>query len=226
MEKYYSEDDYLMLSGLQHFIYCRRQWALIHVEQQWEENFQTVSGEIFHERTHNSAIHEVRKGTIITREMKIESKTMGLSGNCDVVEFHLDEEGINIRGLGKEGDKYRLIPIEYKRGKPKEHEADMVQLCAQAMCLEEMLVCEIPYGYLYYGETKRRTEVEFTDSLREKVKNCAKEMHQYYKRGYTPKVRVHKGCHSCSLKDICLPRLNKNPSVEQYMEHFLKGEEK
>lgn len=225
MEEYYSEDDYLMLSGLQHFIYCRRQWALIHVEKQWQENFQTVSGEIFHERTHNSAIHEVRKDTIITRGMKVESKIMGLSGNCDVVEFHLDKDGVNIRGLGKDQEKYRLVPIEYKRGKPKEHEADMIQLCAQAMCLEEMLVCDIPYGYLYYGETKRRTEVEFTDLLREKVRSCAKEMHQYYKRGYTPKVRVHKGCGSCSLKDICLPKLNKNLSVEQYMDYFLKGEE-
>lgn len=218
----YEEEDFLMLSGLQHFIYCRRQWALIHIEQQWVENYFTVDGNIFHEKAHNAEKREKREGILISRGMKIFSRKLGLSGNCDVVEFHKDEHGVTL--FGEEG-KFHPIPIEYKRGKPKEHQADELQLCAQAMCLEEMLLCEIPAGCLFYGETRRRQAVDFTGELRGKVFDMTKEMHSFYMRGHTPMVKKHKGCQSCSLKDICLPKLEKAPSVNVYLNRFLKSGE-
>lgn len=215
----YTEDDYLLLSGIQHFAFCRRQWALIHIEQQWDENLRTVEGHIMHERAHDEKIAEKRNGVIITRSMAISSQELGLSGSCDVVEFQENPDGIKLfkhRGL------YLPIPIEYKRGKPKKNGEDELQLCAQAMCLEEMLVCQVPKGYLFYGETKRRTEVLFSDELRESVRNMTEEMHQMYRRRYTPKVKTGPQCKSCSLKELCLPKLCKNKNVAEYIDKRLK----
>ena len=216
--KEYDEDEFLMLSGIQHFGFCRRQWALIHIEQQWSENYRTMDGTIFHETTHNEEFTEVRNGTIITRSMKLFSRTLGFSGNCDVVEFHPDKGGIQL--CGRTG-LYQPIPIEYKRGKPKEDQVDELQLCAQAICLEEMLVCSIKEGFLYYGEPRRRTKVEFSDELRALVYSYAEEMHQLYHKGYTPKVKTSKKCKSCSLNELCLPKLNGNLSVDQYFKKYM-----
>lgn len=213
----YREDEYLNLSGLQHFSFCRRQWALIHIEQQWQENYRTVTGEILHERAHDETLKEKRKTVIISRGINIASKTLGLNGICDVVEFRKSKEGITL--YGQEG-LYEVCPVEYKRGVPKENDADELQLCAQAMCLEEMLMCEIPKGYLYYGECKRRYEVEFTSMLRKRVIDIAQEMHEYYRRRFTPKVKRRKACNACSLKELCLPQLNKAKSVEQYINEY------
>jgi CRISPR-associated exonuclease Cas4 len=185
----YTEDDYLALSGIQHFFFCRRQWALIHIEQQWHENILTVEGKILHERTHDPFFDEKRKDTIITRALSVCSRHLGIYGVCDVVEFHKNADGISL--AGRQGT-YKPIPVEYKRGKPKSDEVDMLQLCLQAMCLEEMLSCKIEEGYLYYGETRHREKVEFTDELRQKVCDMTKEMHMLYERRYTPKVKVNK----------------------------------
>lgn len=220
--KEYSEDDFLMLSGIQHYAFCPRQWALIHIEQQWDENYFTITGNIMHEKVHDASLIEKRKNIIITRGMSIYSRTLGIRGNCDVVEFHSDENGITL--INYEGT-YLPVPIEYKRGKPKEHDADVLQLCAQALCLEEMLVCEIPKGYLFYGETKRRVEVLFNDSLRESVKTSFQKMHEMFDRKYTPKVKTTKQCQSCSLNNICLPVLNKNTSVNAYINRRIKEED-
>lgn len=217
----YREDDFLMLSGIQHFVFCRRQWALIHIEQQWADNLRTVEGNIMHENAHNGAKREKRGSTIISRDMSVFSRRLGINGICDVVEFHKTTDGISVHGL--EG-KYNVVPIEYKKGKPKEHDADELQLTAQAMCLEEMLACNIKKGYLYYGEPKRRTEVEFSGELREKVESCCMEMHQMYERRYTPKVRTSKACNACSLKDLCLPKLCKGRSAEAYINDMIKGD--
>ncbi len=217
----YSEDEYLMLSGLQHFIFCRRQWALIHIEQQWEDNYRTADGEMMHSNVHDETFHEKRGEVIITRAMAVSSSELGLSGECDVVEFHKDNSGINI--FGYEG-KYSVIPVEYKRGSPKENLSDSVQLAAQAMCLEEMLCCSIPYGFLFYGETKRRQKVQINDELRQTVKNASEEMHELYQRNYTPKVRKSRSCNACSLKNICLPFLNADKSAQDYVRKMLKGE--
>ena len=215
----YTEDEYLMLSGIQHFKFCRRQWALIHVEQQWAENVHTVMGELMHQKAHDPYLTEKRKDTIIVRALPVSSRKLGVSGECDIVEFHKCEDGITLSG---HRGTYSVYPVEYKKGKPKESEEDKLQLTAQAMCLEEMFSTEIPEGALFYGETHRRERVIFSTELREEVKQMFQDMHQYYKRGYTPKVKQSKACNSCSLKDICIPKLEKTVSAKKYIAQMLK----
>lgn len=208
------KDEYLQLSGLQHFSFCRRQWALIHLENQWNENLRTVEGNLFHNRAHDEQQRERRDDTLILRGLPIVSHTLGLSGQCDVLEFHASPKGVPLRG---EEGLWIPFPVEYKRGAPKENSADQLQLCAQAICLEEMLCCSIPKGALFYGETRRRTAVLFTEELREKVRLTVAEMHQMFRRGYTPKVRPTKSCNACSLKELCLPVLMRKKNVSEYL---------
>lgn len=200
----YTADELLPLSGLQHFLFCRRQWALIHVERQWQENALTAEGRILHKRVDDPFFTESRKGVIIARAVPVASYQLGLSGVCDVVEF--TEAAAGVKLPGREG-LFQPAPVEYKRGKPKLESSDEAQLCAQAMCLEGMLATTIPTGYLYYGQTRRRVTVPLTPALRELVRQAAQEMHGYFKRGYTPHVKPFKGCRSCSLADVCLPNL-------------------
>lgn len=217
----YQEDEYLMISGIQHFKFCRRQWALIHVEQQWEENVHTVVGELMHKKVHDPYLTEKRKDVLVSRALPVFSHTLGMRGECDVVEFHKSDDGVKLyghRGL------YNVYPIEYKKGKPKQSEEDILQLSAQVMCLEEMFSANIDEGALFYGETRRRESVRITKELRQQVRTMAEEMHQFYERKYTPKVKITRKCSSCSLKDICLPKLNKIISVEKYMEQMLEEE--
>lgn len=134
----FEEEDYLQLSGLQHFAFCRRQWALIHIEAQWAENLRTVDGHLMHENVHNQEFRESRGDRLIVRGLAIHSARLGISGQCDMVEFRQDPAGVPLRG--REG-LWLPYPVEFKRGKPKEDDADELQLCAQAMCLEEMLCC-------------------------------------------------------------------------------------
>ena len=210
----YSESDYLLLSGLQHFVFCRRQWALIHVENQWADNLRTTEGHLLHERVHDTTIRE-RRGNIITvRGLPICSPTLGVSGQCDVVEYHRGSSGIALPGLDGLWQPY---PVEYKRGAPKETNADRFQLCCQAMCLEEMLCCDIPTGSLFYGEIRRRETVFFSSELRNSVLDALREMHQIYERGHTPKVKPSKACRACSLKELCLPKLMRRMSVSTYL---------
>lgn len=214
----YAEDDFLMLSGIQHFTFCRRQWALIHIEQQWAENLRTVDGQLFHSTAHDAGKIEKRGELLIVRGLRVKSVFLGISGNCDVVEFHKSSNGIRL--FSYEG-LWEPYPVEYKKGGPKTDLSDELQLCAQAMCLEEMLVCEIPKGSLFYGENRRRTVVEFTPELRELVKTTLAEMHDLMSRGYTPKVKPHKGCSACSLKELCLPQLSRKKSVRTYIDESL-----
>ena len=218
--KEYKEEDYLMLSGLQHFTFCRRQWALIHIEQQWQDNLRTVEGEHLHNLAHDDAIRETRGDLIVTRGLHIFSRSLGVSGSCDVVEFRRDVHGVTL--FGREGT-FRPIPIEYKRGQPKEHDADLLQLTAQAMCLKEMLSCDIREGYLYYGEIRRRVKVVFSEELQDRVRKMCEEMHALYDRRYTPKVRRSKACNACSLKNLCLPKLCGNLSAGAYIERSIKA---
>ena len=210
----YSEDEYLMISGLQHFSFCPRQWALIHLEQQWEDNLHTIDGEILHEKAHDDNFNEKRKGVIITRAIPVSSALLGLSGECDIVEFYPDENGITLYGKDK---KYICVPIEYKRGSPKTDDCDILQLTAQAMCLEEMLCCEIQYGYIFYGQTRRRQKIAFENDVREKVKEFSYQMHELFERRHTPKVKRRKSCNACSLKNICLPEIMQNRNVAEYI---------
>lgn len=215
------EEDYLMISGLQHFSFCRRQWALIHVENQWEENLRTVEGELFHKRAHEEELTEKRGDLLVTHGMKVASRTMGVTGVCDVVEFHQDPDGIALRSWD---GFWKPYPVEYKKGLPKAVDADRLQLCAQAMCLEEMLVCSIPEGSLFYGESRRREEVEFSTCLRSQVEKMFREMHDYFQRGYTPKSKRTKSCNACSLKEVCLPQLGKSLSVQEYLNNAMREE--
>ena len=219
----YAEDDYLMISGIQHFKFCRRQWALIHVEQQWAENEHTVIGELMHKKAHDPYLTEKRKDLLVVRALPVSSRTMGVSGECDIVEFRKCEDGVKLHG---HRGFYSIYSIEYKKGKPKHSEEDILQLTAQAMCLEEMLGCEIEQGYLFYGQTRRRETVGLDETLRLKVRKYLQEMHEYMKRGYTPKVKPGKSCNGCSLKDICIPVLNKKNSVSGYIDRIIAEEEK
>lgn len=217
----YAEEDFLQLSGLQHFKFCRRQWALIHIENQWSENYRTTDGKILHENAHNRDFSESRGDVLITRDMRVFSPTLGVSGACDVLEFHRRSVGIPLKG--KEG-VWQPYPVEYKRGRPKEDTADTLQLCCQAMCLEEMLCCEIREGALYYGETRRRQRILFTQEVRQEVQTLLAEMHALYDRGWTPKVKPTKACNACSLKELCLPKLMRKRSVAAYLRQNLEGE--
>lgn len=218
----YAEEDYLQLSGLQHFAFCRRQWALIHIEHQWAENFHTADGHLMHERVHDQNFRESRGDRLTIRALAVHSAELGISGQCDAVEFFKDPAGAPLRG--REG-LWLPYPVEYKRGKPKEHNADELQLCAQAMCLEEMLCCAVPEGALYYGEPRRRTAVQFTPELRGQVRDCLAEMHGLYRRRFTPKVKPSKACNACSLQELCLPRLMNRQKVSDYLAAAMEGSE-
>ncbi len=213
-----SGEDRLQLSGLQHFLFCRRQWALIHIENIWCDNVRTVEGNIMHARTYNETLTEKRGDLIITRGMGVFSNNLGVSGKCDVVEFHKSEQGVRIHGWDGLWEPY---PVEYKRGEPKTGNCDCAQLCAQAMCLEEMLCCAIAEGALFYGETKRRQKVLFTDELRSGVQNAFSEMHALYGRGHTPRVKPQKACRACSLVEQCMPGALRAKPVKAYIEESL-----
>ncbi len=221
MESEYREEDFLQLAGLQHFSFCRRQWALIHIEQQWVDNVLTVKGNIFHEKVHDGYSSEKRKDIIISRGMPVRSRMLGISGECDVVEFVRADTGVTLSG--REG-RYVLYPIEYKRGRSKITDEDRMQLTAQVICLEEMFLTEIPAAYLFYGETRRRERVEITEELRAECRRLLQEMHQFYERGYTPKVRKTKKCEACSLKEICLPKLEKRKNVAAYISEYTESD--
>lgn len=217
----YEEEEYLQLSGIQHFAFCRRQWALAYMELQWAENVRTVEGKLLHEKAHDVRSREKRGDLIISRAMPVSSRELGISGECDIVEFRRSKEGIILSGY--EG-AYQPVPVEYKRGAPKQSHVDVLQLAAQAMCLEEMLCCDIPEGYLYYGETRHRERVELGEAVRREVKDMLREMHGYFSRRYTPRVKWSKSCNACSLRDICLPVLGKGKSARQYVEDYIAEE--
>ncbi len=216
----YLPEDCLPLSGIQHFVFCRRQWALIHVEQLWKDNALTVDGHLLHHRVDDPFFTEKRGDVIIARSVPVASLSLGLTGICDVVEFAAADEGIS---LPQRAGLFQPAPIEYKRGHEKHDPCDEAQLCAQAICLEEMLLTSIPHGYIFYGQTRHRIKIDFTDGLRALVYNAAHEMHDYLQRGYTPRVKPSKACRSCSLAELCLPTLQgKTLSASCYIQKFLE----
>jgi CRISPR-associated exonuclease Cas4 len=199
----YSEDELLLLSGIQHFAFCPRQWALIHIEQQWNENAKTVEGHYMHERVDDPFLKDSSSKLVVWRSVNLISYSLGLTGRADTLEFIKSENGIELPGKSR---KWTPYPVEYKRGKPKPDACDEVQLCAQAMCMEEMFDSVIAKGALFYGEVRRRTEVTFHDELRQQVFDFSDEMHRFFEQGFTP-VPIYKShCKSCSLFDICLPK--------------------
>jgi CRISPR-associated exonuclease Cas4 len=219
----FSEAELLPLSALQHMAFCERQCALIHIEQQWAENRLTAEGELLHDRVHE-AESEARPGIVVARGLRLQSRRLGLSGQADVVEFRLpgpDERGC-VRLAGRSG-WWRVFPVEYKRGRPKPDRRDEVQLCAQALCLEEMLAAGIPEGAMFYGQPRRRWPVAFDVGLRRETEELAARVHALLASGKTPAAVYEKKCKNCSLIDLCMPALPARPGqVARYMERQLR----
>ena len=218
------EKEYLLISGLQHFSFCRRQWALIHIEQQWVENGLTAEGRAIHKRVHDASSVDIRGGIITMRDMPVKSERLGISGCCDAVEFFPADNGITLHG--RQG-QWGICPVEYKHGHQKSDDCDRLQVTAQAICLEEMFSCRIDEGAVFYHETRKREKFCLTDELRETVCRSFSEMRDMFVCGYTPTVRKHKGCSSCSLKEICLPSLQRGEgfaSAAEYLRQMLDGE--
>lgn len=204
------------LSALQHLAFCRRQCALIHLEGAWAENALTAEGRVLHERA-DSHVGESRRGIRIARSLPLRSLALGLTGKADVVEFH-----------ARKGGPAVPFPVEYKRGRPKKTDADLVQLCAQALCLEEMLDRPVPAGALFYGETRRRLEVAFTADLRARTVALAAELHRLLSSGLTglgemPPPEPGPKCRSCSLADACLPKQARGRSAARWLEAQLRA---
>lgn len=200
----YSDEDLLSLSGIQHYAFCRRQWALIHIEYQWHENALTAQGRIIHEKVDDVFFNESRKDCYITRSQPLVSYELGFYGVADMVEYHLANSGVRLNH--KQG-LWQPVPIEYKRGKIKTNNCDLVQVCTQAMCLEEMLHFDIPKGEIYYNEIRRRVQIELNETLRDDVRKMADDMHNMFAKSYTPKPVKQKNCTSCSMVDLCLPKM-------------------
>ncbi|MEI6125850.1 MAG: CRISPR-associated protein Cas4 [Pseudomonadota bacterium] len=207
----YSDDDLIMISALPHYFYCPRRCALIHIEQVWNENRFTAEGRIMHDKVHEEGT-ESRGDVRIERALPLRSLRLGLSGIADVVEFHRLPHGT-----------FQPFPVEYKRGKPKPDDCDRVQICAQAVCLEEMLGVSIPAGAIFYGKTRHRHDVVFDEALRQETEEIAGKVHELIEAGQTPKPVYEKKCDSCSLFEICLPKtVEKTRSVKKYLEDAVK----
>jgi CRISPR-associated exonuclease Cas4 len=226
----YSEDDLVPLSALQHLVFCKRQCGLIHIEQVWDENRFTAEGRIMHEKVHEVG-GESRSSVRIARGVALRSLRLGLIGKADVVEFHLVSPSSppvrkNALKHGAEVGTWRPFPVEHKLGKPKPDESDKVQLCAQALCLEEMLGVDVPSGAIFYGRTRHRLDVAFDKALRGDTERAADQLHELIGSGITPKPVYTKKCKSCSLVGRCLPQvLQKKRSVKTYLTQVLGEEE-
>ena len=214
----YSEDDLVLISALQHLAFCPRQCALIHIEELWAENFLTAEGRVLHKKTHEVGT-EYSGSTRIVRGLKLNSLRLGIVGVADVVEFHKDINGVSLPTLA---GKWRAFPVEYKRGRPKPDECDLVQLCAQAICLEEMLNTKVSEGAIFYGQPRKRQEVCFDDSLRNTTEDYCRRLHDLMKRGVTPPSIYTKKCDACSLVWYCHPQtLGSHKSVSKYLGQML-----
>jgi CRISPR-associated exonuclease Cas4 len=205
----YSETELLPISAIQHLYFCERQCALIHIERLWSENRLTVEGQLLHERVHDEG-DESRSGIRIVRGLHLRSITLGLSGVADAVEFHAN------------GTETIVYPVEYKRGRPKISDCDRVQLCAQSMCLEEMLNCKIETGAIYYGQPRRREEVSLTPILREETIEVSRRLHELIRSRRTPVAEFAKRCKNCSLYDLCLPETARiHKSAQLYLKEMI-----
>ncbi len=220
----YSDDDMLMLSGIQHFRFCPRQWALIHVEQQWEDNRLTMEGSLMHQHADDPFYRQKCGNHISLRSVSVASHQLGLYGVTDVVELHPAEDDSNAITHPRYPGLWLPYPVEYKHGKPKKHEEDEVQLAAQAICLEEQYGIKIDYGAIFYAEIRHRVEVPISDSLRVMVVECARRMHEIYSSGRLPAIERGKYCEKCSLNNICMPESADCSKVSHYLKKNLYEE--
>lgn len=220
----YAEDDMLMLSGIQHYAFCSRQWALIHIEQLWGDNLLTMEGHIMHQHVDDPFYRQKMGEHICLRSVSLASTELGLYGISDIVELYPSDTCVNAITHPSYPGYWIPYPVEYKHGRPKRDDIDMVQLAAQAMCLEEQYGIRIQNGAIYYGETRRRVGVEFTDELRLAVKRYASAMHDIFSQGIIPSAELQPYCRSCSLKDVCLPETVHSGSASDYLKQHLYAE--
>lgn len=213
----YSEEDYIHVNALQHYVFCPRQCALIYIEDLWQDNLYTVRGNLLHEKV-DSDTYETRGSVKTVRGLRIQSRRLGITGRCDVVEFHSESNG-----------KRKVVPVEFKAGKPKQDISDKVQLCAQALCLEEMLNTTVRRGMFFYGRIRRRVQVEIDDELRKQTEEIISAVHKLVSRRHVPTLeellrksgmsaaRYLKKCQRCSLQDACQPKAMSERRVSNYM---------
>jgi CRISPR-associated exonuclease Cas4 len=216
----FEESELLPISALQHLVYCERQCALIHIERQWEDNRYTAEGTILHDRADNEE-RENRKNLRIVRGLRIRTMRLGVWGQADVVEFHRVAETENTVSLPNTQGRWKPYPIEYKRGKPKINQCDEIQLCAQALSIEEMLGVTVYEGALYYCTPKRRTVIEFNNKLRTETEATICRLHELIRSRQTPKAVYGDKCRQCSLNNICLPQIGGQGTVKSYIEKEL-----
>ena len=214
-----------MLSGIQHYRFCPRQWALIHLEQRWDDNRLTVEGQLQHKRVDDPFYRQKCGNNISLRSVNLASYELGLYGISDVIELISSRDELNSIQHPKYPGRWLPVPIEYKHGKPKQNKIDEVQLAAQIMCLEEMYSIHLDYGALFYWETRHRIDIEISPELRQIVRRSAKEMHVLFQMRRIPKASVGKHCQLCSLQNICLPEIEKCTTVKTYLNKYLMNEE-
>lgn len=217
----FEEDEFILLSGIQHYIFCPRQWCLIHIEQQWAENYLTTVGNLFHERAHNNSIHELRGDTLTVRNLSLSSYELGIIGKSDIVEFKKNPKGSVT--LKQYKGNWDIFPVEYKSGKAKDNNADRYQVVSQALCIEEMFNCKVQYGFLYYGKTHNREIIEI-DMYRDSVIKCFSEMHKLLNRGACIKAFYSSKCKACSFMDVCMPKIKDKVNVAEYIENMYKDD--
>jgi CRISPR-associated exonuclease Cas4 len=219
----YSEEDLLPLSGLQHLAFCERRWALVHLEQQWQDNLFTAEGKLLHEKAHSAEI-ESRPEVLVRRTLPLRSFRLGLSGQTDIVEFSPCSEGEPGVSMPCRKGLWKPYPIEYKRTRDQHGStAYRIQLCAQALCLEEMLQVPVPAGAVFDGKAKRREEVIFDESLRQKVESLAARMHRILQSKETPRAIYSKKCEGCSMKPVCLPAVTETVSASRYLSRAIEA---
>ncbi len=219
----YSEEELLPISALQHLAFCRRQCALIHLDRLWSENRLTAEGRVLHDRVHQRGV-ERRGENVLVRGLHLRSLTLGVTGIADMVEFLAAGSGVgdSVRLPGRRG-RWRPHPVEYKRGRPKKGPADRIQLCAQALCLEEMLSTRLSAGALFYGRTKRRAEVVFDSALRSATTAAARDLHALVKSGELPPAKPGKKCDRCSLMSDCLPEVSaRDNAASRYLSAIIE----
>ena len=221
----YTEDQMLMLSGIQHFRFCPRQWALINLEQEWEDNRLTTEGNILHKHVDDPKYRQKSGECITLRSVRLSSYELGLYGLSDIVELHPAPFNDNFITHSKYPGKWIPTVVEYKHGKPKPNNIDEVQLAAQVMCLEEMYNLHLNHASFFYAEIRRRVDVEMSDELKQTVSDCAKQMHEIFQSGNMPPIDYSKKCTNCSLKDICMPQIAKCLKVKNYLTQRLNDEE-
>ncbi|MBL8632293.1 MAG: CRISPR-associated protein Cas4 [Myxococcales bacterium] len=201
-------DSFLPLSGLQHVVYCERQAALIHVDKIWQENTATALGRIVHERVDVPG-RDHRRGVRVVRSMPLFSATLRLSGIADTVEYHR---------IDRKGSAEQPFPVEYKRGRVRSLLADQVQLCAQAICLEELHGMSVPQGALFYDASHRRVAVTFDDTLRKQTRAAAARLHSFVEQRRVPPAEPGPRCAGCSLEPMCMPELtSQRDRVKRYL---------